>query len=81
MITHIIICNIQYSICVRDAFAKLLSGGTNNEMNSNITINSELKNVNVTIYDKAGNGKEISCVLQKNNTNIVDKPIISEKNI
>ncbi len=35
----------------------------NNYTSSNITINEELSSVNITIYDKAGNTKAISCKL------------------
>ena len=33
----------------------------------NITINNELKTANITIYDKAGNSKDISCEIKKEN--------------
>ena len=38
-------------------------------------INSELKTVNVTIYDKANNTKNISCTLEDKNDKIFDKNI------
>ena len=42
--------------------------------NNKITINSEIKTANITIYDKVGNTKNISCNL-KNNNPTYDKPI------
>lgn len=42
--------------------------------NNKITLNKELKNANITIYDKVGNSKNISCNL-KNNNPTYDKPI------
>ena len=50
--------------------------------NNIITINNELKTAHITIYDKAGNTKNISCNLTDKNEIIVpEEPIISDKNI
>ena len=50
--------------------------------NNIITINNELKTVDISIYDKAGNTKNISCNLtDKNEIKVPEEPIISDKNI
>lgn len=46
----------------------------NSYTTSSIKINSELTKVNVTIYDKAGNNKVISCSLTNKNTTTTTKP-------
>lgn len=41
--------------------------------NNQITINKEVSSVNIKIYDKAGNSKDISCSLKNNNTSTSSK--------
>ncbi len=54
--------NIYVSAKDNVGISKYVLNGTN-YTNSNITINQELSSVNITIYDKAGNTKTISCKL------------------
>ena len=44
----------------------------NTYTSNTITLNGELTSVNITIYDKAGNNKSISCNLEDKNTNPLD---------
>ncbi len=46
---------------------------------SNIKLNSEMKQVNVTIYDKAGNSKTISCNLTNKNGNTTTTKVTTTK--
>lgn len=41
---------------------------------NNIVINSELTEANITIYDRAGNTKQISCKLEDKNTYQIEEP-------
>ena len=45
----------------------------NSYTNNNITINKELSNVTVTIYDKTGNSTNITCTMKKDITNYKPK--------
>ena len=55
--------------------SKYVINGTSYD-NKNITINTQMESVNITIYDKSGNTKDISCSLEDKN-----KLITSDKSI
>ncbi len=65
--------NISVNANDNIGISKYVIDGTSYTSN-NITINKEISNVNMTIYDKAGNTKTISCKLVNKNPTPTPKP-------